>query len=372
MAGTVVGVTEEGIMLSFYEPLVRNLVSRIINPGSMLGEILIGEFGLLTMTVTYLLGLLLPLVVGFYLFLSLWEDSGYLPRVATLVDHSMSTVGLNGRAVIPLILGFGCVTMATITTRLLGSERERKIAIFLLGLAIPCSAQLGVIAGLLAKVGLNFTLLYLVVILMILITAGTILKNVLPGKTSDLLIDLPPLRWPRPDNIFKKTVIKSANFLVEAAPIFALGSFMISIMQVTGLLNIIQRALAPVTVGWLGLPANAATAFIMGLIRRDFGAAGLNGMDLTPLQTVVALITITLFVPCIASVMMIFKERSKREAAIVWLSTWVIAFLTGGVVYQLSRVFGPDSPLVSVVFIVGCLLLIMMSGFNRFRRGLAR
>lgn len=371
VAGTVVGFTEEGIMLGFYEPLVRNLISRIVDPGSMLGEILIGEFGLLTMTVAYLLGLLLPLVVGFYLFLSLWEDSGYLPRVAALVDHSMNAVGLNGRAVIPLILGFGCVTMATITTRLLGSERERKIAIFLLGLAIPCSAQLGVIAGLLTKVGLNFTLLYLVVILMILITAGTILKNVLPGKTSDLLIDLPPLRLPRPDNILKKTVIKSANFLMEAAPIFALGSFMISIMQVTGLLNIIQRALAPVTVGWLGLPASAATAFIMGLIRRDFGAAGLNGMDLTPLQTVVALITITLFVPCIASVMMIFKERSKREAAIVWLSTWVIAFLAGGIVYQLSRVFGPHSPLVPVTFIVGCLLLIMMSRLNRFRRGLA-
>lgn len=372
VAGTVVGITEEGIMLGFYEPLVRNLISRIVNPGSMLGEVLIGEFGLLTMTVTYLLGLLLPLVIGFYLFLSLWEDSGYLPRVATLVDRTMNAVGLNGRAVIPLILGFGCVTMATITTRLLGSERERKIAIFLLGLAIPCSAQLGVIAGLLAKVGLNFTLLYLVVILMILITAGTILKNVLPGKTSDLLIDLPPLRLPRSDNILKKTMIKSAHFLVEAAPIFALGSFMISIMQVTGLLNIIQRALAPVTVGWLGLPANAATAFIMGLVRRDFGAAGLNGMDLTPLQTVVALITITLFVPCIASVMMIFKERSKREAAIVWLSTWVIAFLAGGVVYQLSRVFGPHSPLVLVAFIVGCLLLIMMSRFNRYRRDLAR
>jgi ferrous iron transport protein B len=147
---------------------------------------------------------------------------------------------------------------------------------------------------------------------------------------------------------------------------------MISTIQVTGLLNIIQRALAPVTVGWLGLPVNAATVFIMGLVRRDFGAAGLNGMNLTPLQTVVALITITLFVPCIASVMMIFKERSKREAAVVWLSTWVVAFLTGGIVYQLSRVFGPHSPLVPVAFIVGCLLLIVLSGFNRLKRGLAR
>lgn len=363
VAGTVVGITEEEIMLGRYEPAIRSLISRLISPESNLGQVLIGEFGLLTMTVTYLLGLLLPLVVGFYLFLAIWEDSGYLPRVATLVDRSMNAVGLNGRAVIPLILGFGCVTMATITTRLLGSERERRIAIFLLGLAIPCSAQLGVIAGLLAKVGLNYILLYLIVILMILVTAGTVLKNVLPGKTSDLLIDLPPLRLPRLDNVLKKTVVKSANFLVEAAPIFALGSFGISIMQITGLLELIQRVLAPFTVGWLGLPASAATAFIMGLVRRDFGAAGLSTMNMTPLQTVVSLITITLFVPCVASVMMIFKERSKREAATIWLSTWVIAFLSGGVVYQLARLFDQNISMISLIFIIGCLSLIITSKF---------
>lgn len=367
VAGTVVGVTEEQIMLGLYEPLVRGIISKLISPESMLGQVLIGEFGLLTMTVTYLLGLLLPLVVGFYLFLSLWEDSGYLPRVATLVDRSMNAIGLNGRAVIPLILGFGCVTMATITTRLLGSERERRIAIFLLGLAIPCSAQLGVIAGLLARVGIGYIMLYLVVILMILVTAGTVLKNILPGKTSDLLIDLPPLRMPRFNNIFKKTVIKSTNFLVEAAPIFALGSFLISIMQITGLLDMIQGVLAPFTSGWLGLPAQAATAFIMGLVRRDFGAAGLSTMNLTPLQTVVSLITITLFVPCIASVMMIFKERSKREAASVWLSTWVIAFLTGGVIYQLARLFDGRISLIILSFVAGCLLLIKLAALFRVK-----
>lgn len=368
VAGTVVGITEEQIMNGLYEPAVRDLISRIVSPESMLGQVLIGEFGLLTMTVTYLLGLLLPLVVGFYLFLAIWEDSGYLPRVAALVDRSMNAVGLNGRAVIPLILGFGCVTMATITTRLLGSERERRIAIFLLGLVIPCSAQLGVIAGLLAGVGLNYILLYLVVILMVLVTAGTVLKNVLPGRTSDLLIDLPPLRLPRLDNILKKTVIKSTNFLVEAAPIFALGSFMISIMDITGLLEIIQRGLAPFTVGWLGLPASAATAFIMGLVRRDFGAAGLSTMNMTPLQTVIALITITLFVPCIASVMMIFKERSKREAAVIWLSTWLIAFITGGVVFQLTKLFRNNLPIVSLLFIIGCLFLIITSRSKWFKR----
>jgi ferrous iron transport protein B len=339
IAGTVVGFTEKTVMTGYYEPLVRALLTRVITPQSSLGQVLIGEFGLLTMTVTYLLGLLFPLVAGFYLMLSLFEDSGYLPRIATLVDRAMNTVGLNGKAVIPLILGFGCVTVATITTRLLGSERERRIAIFLLGLAIPCSAQLGVIAGLLAKVGFNYAMLYVGVIFAVLVIVGTLLNAVIPGKTMDLLINLPPLRLPRAGNVIKKTYTKSLGFLVEAAPLFAIGALIISLLQISGSLQLLQRVLAPVTTGWLGLPVQAANAFIMGIIRRDFGAAGLSAMGLNPLQTVVALITITLFVPCIASIMVMFKERSKAEAALMWLSTWVIAFFTGGLVNQVARLF---------------------------------
>ncbi|SHE90347.1 ferrous iron transport protein B [Desulforamulus putei] len=344
VAGTVVGLTEETIMIGKYEPAVRSFVGRFISEGSTLGTILIGEFGLLTMTFTYVLGLLMPLVVGFYFFLSLFEDSGYLPRLATLVDRVLTGIGLNGRAVIPLILGLGCVTMATITTRLLGSERERRIAIFLLGLAIPCSAQLGVIAGMLAAVGPEFVALYTLVILAILVVVGTLMNSLLSGRSSDLLIDLPPLRFPRVDNVLTKTFIKSYQFLKEAFPLFALGALLISIFHVTGILTLLQNALAPLTVGWLGLPKEAATAFIMGVVRRDFGAAGLADMTLTPIQTVVALITITLFVPCIASILVIFKERTKKEAALMWLSTWVIAFLIGGVIAQLSNLLGVSSP----------------------------
>ncbi|MGE5582127.1 MAG: ferrous iron transport protein B, partial [Bacillota bacterium] len=339
IAGTVVGFTEKFLMAGKYEPLIKGVFERYLHPGSPLSQVLTGEFGLLTMTVTYLVGLLLPLVIGFYLVLSILEDTGYLPRVATLVDRGMNSLGLNGRAVIPIILGFGCVTVATITTRLLGSEREKRIAIFLLGLAIPCSAQLGVISGLLAKVGPAYIILYVLVILAVLVLTGSLLKMVIPGRTTDLLIDLPTLRLPRIDNVLKKTAVKSWGFLAEAAPLFALGSLLISILQITGILVGLQNFLTPLTVGWLGLPGKAAAAFIMGVVRRDFGAAGLSSLAMTPLQTVVSLITITLFVPCIASVMIIFKERSKREAVLMWLSTWVIAFLIGGIVHQLMKFF---------------------------------
>lgn len=373
IAGTVVGITEETIMQGIYEPAVRHLVEQFISLSSVPGIILTGDFGLLTMTVTYLLGLLMPLVVGFYFFLSLFEDSGYLPRIATLVDRLLNAIGLNGRGVIPLILGFGCVTMATITTRLLSSDRERKIAIFLLGLTIPCSAQLGVIAGMLAGLGPQYVALYILVIFSVLVMAGTLLSTLLPGKSADLLIDLPPLRLPRLDNVLKKTGTKSYHFLKEAAPLFALGALLISIFQVTGILDFLQNILAPLTVGWLNLPRETATAFIMGIVRRDFGAAGLTALELNPLQTVVALITITLFVPCIASVLVIFKERTKKEAAFIWGSSWVAAFLVGGLVAQMARLFSPaatgDGVMpVMLAFLVLTLAVVLLCLFFRRSR----
>lgn len=335
VAQNIVGFTEETIMQGFYEPAVRAFVGKFVPEQSALGTILIGEFGLLTMTVTYILGLLLPLVIGFYFVLSIMEDSGYLPRLATLVDRFMNTIGLNGRAIIPVILGFGCVTMAAITTRILGSQRERTIAIAVLGLAIPCSAQLGVIAGMLAGIGAQYIAIYCLVMLIVLGLVGTVLNRMLPGESTDLMIDLPPMRLPRLENVLKKTLTKSYAFLKEASPLFLFGALLISVLDLTGFLAAVQTGLAPLTEGILKLPRETATAFIMGMIRRDFGAAGLSDMPLSPAQTLVSLITITLFVPCIASMIVILKERGTKEGMIVWFGSWVMAFVIGGIVAQL-------------------------------------
>lgn len=332
IAQTVVGITEDIIMKGYYEPFIRNLISPWLPPTSVPGALLIGEFGILTMTVTYILGLLLPLVLGFYLGLSTLEDSGYLPRIAVLVDRALMRLGLNGRGIIPIILGFGCVTAATITTRLLGSNRERRIATFLLAMAIPCSAQLAVITSMLVRLGHGYTILYIILIGSILVLTGTALNWLLPGQPSDLFIDLPPLRWPQPVNILKKTATRASSFIQEAAPLFAGGALVIGILQVTGLLAALQNLLAPVTVNWLQLPKETATAFIMGFVRRDFGAAGLYSLPLTPAQSLVALTTITIFVPCIASALVIFKERGWREGVIIWPTILLLAFLIGGVI----------------------------------------
>lgn len=334
VAGDIVGLTEETIMQGYWEPWIRGLVGGAIAEQSALGQILIGEFGVLTMTITYLLGLLLPLVIGFYVALSILEDSGYLPRLATFVDRLMTAIGLNGRAVIPVILGFGCVQLGTITTRLLGSKRERTIATSILNFVIPCSAQLGVIAGMLAAVGMKLTLAYVAVIFACLAVLGTVLNKVIPGQSSSLLIDLPPMRLPRIGNVIRKTAMRSYFFMKEAYIWFFAGALGVSILQVTGGLRAWQNLLAPLTEGWLRLPKEAATAFVMGMVRRDFGAAGLTDLALAPWQTVVSLVVITLFVPCIASLMILFKERGVREAMAIWAGAWVLAFAVGGMLAQ--------------------------------------
>jgi len=308
---------------------------------SIIGNLLVGEYGILTLTVTYLLGLLFPLVAAFYFGLALLEDSGYLPRLAVLVDRMMNKIGLNGRAIIPLILGLGCVTMATITTRLLTSTREKIIATALLGIAIPCSAQLGVVTGTLARAGGVYAwAVYGTVVGLILAVSGLLLNQILPGKSQPLIIDLPPMRLPRADNVLKKTWNKTYAFLREALPMFALAGAVVSIAQMLGWLDLFVGWLKPVVTQWLLLPSDPRipTTFILGIVRRDFASFGLTEVALTAAQAVTAMIVITLFVPCIATVGVMIKERGMKVAMTIWIGSWVCAFVIGGV---LARVLPP-------------------------------
>jgi ferrous iron transport protein B len=326
--------TEWIVGRGMWEPWVRGVVGHVVPAGTWFSRLLVGDFGVVTMTTTYLIFLLLPLVMAFHMALSLLEDSGYLPRLATMVDRMLAGMGLNGNAVIPLILGFGCVTTATITTRLLSTRREKTIATAILQFAVPCSAQLAVIAALLAGAGFYPMMVYCVVILAVFVTVGTVLNRLLAGEATPLLLDLPPMRMPSPFNVARKTVTRTFHFMKEAAGWFFAGALGVSVAQITGLLPVLTGALRPITVHWLKLPPEAATAFVMGVVRRDFGAAGLYHMALRPMQITVALVTITLFVPCIASLMVMLKERGWREGLAIWLGTWVAAFLVGGLVAQ--------------------------------------
>ncbi|MBY0451131.1 MAG: ferrous iron transport protein B [Cyanobacteria bacterium] len=334
VAGDLVNFTEKTVMLKWVVPFLKQAVSLLASPKTPLFEVLAGEFGVLTMSVQYIFGVLFPLVLGFYIYISLLEDCGYLPRIAVLSDGLLSKIGLNGRAVIPLILGLGCVTMATVSTRVLTSQRERTIASTILAITIPCSAQLGVIIGLMAVTGgLKAWAVYCAILFTVLLVLGTLLNKMLPGSSTSLILDLPPMRLPMLKNVAKKTWVRTVVFLKEASPLFILGSLLVSILQVSGLLLTIQHALAPVTESLLHLPGATAKAFIMGMVRRDFGAAGLYFLakEMTAIQMMTALIVITLFVPCIASATVIWKERGIRESSIVLVGSWLLAFGVGAV-----------------------------------------
>jgi ferrous iron transport protein B len=335
VAQDIVGFTENIVGKGLWEPWIRGIIERIIPASTWVNEILVGEFGVITMTTTYLMFLLLPLVIGFYVLLALMEDSGYLPRLATMVDRVLGMLGLNGKAVIPLILGFGCITSATITTRLLGTQREKTIATAILQFVIPCSAQMAVIAALLAGAGLGAMGVYVVTILTVLITISTILDKTLKGESAPLLLDLPPMRLPRLRNVARKTAFRTYQFMKEASGWFFVGALAVGVAQLTGLLSTVQRLLVPLTTSWLKLPAEASIAFVMGIVRRDFGAAGLYHLNLTAMQVTVALVTITLFVPCIASLVVMLKERGWKEGLAIWIGTWVAAFAVGGIVAQI-------------------------------------
>jgi ferrous iron transport protein B len=337
-AGTLVDWLEIRLFGEMINPWITVWVERLI-PYPQVAELLIGEYGLWTMGMTYALALIFPIVTTFFLAFGIMEDSGYLPRLATLTNRLFSALGLNGKAVLPMVLGLGCVTMATLTTRVLENKRERFLVTLLLALAVPCSAQLGVVMGMLAGISLTASLIWGGVVFLVLILVGWLAAKLVPGERTPLLVELPPMRLPQFSNVLLKTLARLEWYLKEVVPLFLLGTALMFVLDKVGILAWLTRAGEPLVNGWLGLPPETSAAFLMGFLRRDFGAAGLFVMEaqglLNSLQVVVAMVTITLFIPCIASVMIIAKERSWRTAIGMMALIFPLAFLVGGVLNRL-------------------------------------
>jgi ferrous iron transport protein B len=342
-AGILVDLLEGRLFGDVINPWVVNMINRLF-PVEWLADFLVGEYGLWTMGMTYALALILPIVSTFFLAFGVMEDSGYLPRLTVLSNRLFRMMGLNGKAVMPMVLGLGCVTMATLTTRIMSNKRDRLLVILLLALAVPCSAQLGVVMGLLAGVSLGATLIWGSVVLLVLLSVGWLAAKLIPGKRSELLIELPPLRWPVWSNVFTKTLARLEWYLKEVVPLFLIGAAAMFIMDRVGFLAWMTRTAEPLVSGWLGLPAEASAAFLQGFLRRDFGATGLFVMEsqgmLSPLQVVVAMVTVTLFIPCVASVFMIAKERGWRTSLGMLAVIMPLAFLVGGLLNRLLLLIG--------------------------------
>lgn len=330
-ATTLVGLMEEQLFEGILNPAFTNLVTATIGTPWII-DMLTGQYGLWTMGMTYALALILPIVTTFFIAFGVLEDSGYLPRLTVIANRLFSLIGLNGRAVLPMVLGLGCVTMATLTTRILHSPRERMITIFLLALAIPCSAQLGVVLGMLGKISFTAVLIWALAMVGTLLLSGFLAAKLIPGKRIPLVTELPPMRLPSMGNVLKKTGGRLKWYLIEVIPLFLIGTFLMFSLERLGILPAIVRAGEPLVSGWLGLPPEASAAFVMGFLRRDFGATGLFAMahSLSPIQAVVGMITITLFIPCFASLLMMIKEQGAKVALAMVAVIVPFAFFVGG------------------------------------------
>ncbi|HET7433386.1 MAG TPA: ferrous iron transport protein B [Thermoanaerobaculia bacterium] len=339
-AGTLVDFVESSIFESFINPWSTRLVHLLV-PWQWLSDLLVGPYGVITMALTYAIAIVLPVVITFFTLFGILEDSGYLPRLAVMLHRTFRRMGLNGKAVLPMVLGLGCDTMATLTTRVLETKKERVIVTILLALGIPCSAQLGVIMAMLGRLGLGATAVWLGVTVATIFLVGYLSSKVIPGPTGDFIVELPPMRLPRLSNILIKVLARTEWYLKEAVPLFIVGTLLLYLLDVTHMLALLQRALAPLVVGVLGLPAEAANAFVIGFLRRDYGAAGLFAMQrngaLDATQTIVSLTVITLFIPCVANFLVMIRERGKAAAVAIAAFVTVYAFATGALLNWILR-----------------------------------
>jgi len=342
-ASVLVGLLENGLFGNVINPAVTRLVEATI-PWPLVQDFFVGPYGIVTMGLTYGFAIVLPLVVTFFLAFGVLEDSGYLPRLAVMLDRAFRVMGLNGRAVIPMILGLGCDTMATVTTRTLESRKERLQVTLLLALAVPCSAQLGVILGMITETGALGITIWTSIVLGTLLSVGWLSARVIKGPRSDFIVELPPMRVPSMRNVAVKTAARLEWYLKEVIPVFVLGTVALFLMDVTGLLARAESAFAPLISGWLGLPESATGSFLIGFLRRDYGAAGLFSLaragGMTPNQVLVSLVVITLFIPCIATVMMIVKEHGRKTAVAVAAFVFPFAILVGGLLNLALKTFG--------------------------------
>ena len=328
-AGTLVDLIEGGFE-TYINPRVDAFVAAVI-PLEIFQDLLANDYGIITLGVRYAIAIVLPVVGTYFLMFSLLEDSGYLPRLSLMLDQLFKIIGLSGRAVIPMVLGLGCDTMATVVTRTLETRRERMITIFLLALAVPCAAQWGVILGLLSMKP-TALLIWGGFILSVFLIVGALTSRIIPGNRSEFYMEVPPLRIPKLQNILLKTYLRMKGYFWEIVPLFIWVSVFIWIGHLTGVFSWLVGLLEPITLA-LGLPREVAPIFLYGFFRRDYGAAGLFDLTqtgiLTGNQLVVTAIVLTLFLPCVAQFQVMVKEQGLKITLIMVALIIPFAFTMG-------------------------------------------
>jgi ferrous iron transport protein B len=335
----LIGLIFEPIFERLWAPLMMQL-SNLLGSG-FLHDILIGRLiegqidfvqslGLLTTGLFVPLAMVLPYVFSFYLVLSFLEDSGYLPRLAVLVDNVMHKFGLHGLAIIPMMLGLGCNVPGAMATRVLETRRERFIAATLMAIAVPCMAQMAMVFGLVGSQGAGGLGLVFGTLLIVWVVLGVLLNRFSKGESPEIFVEIPPYRMPYWQALLKKLWMRIRGFLREAVPYVLLGVFAVNILYSLGIIQFLGGLTAPVVTGILGLPREAVGALIIGFLRKDVAVGMLLPLGLDLSQLVVASVVLTMYFPCVATFAVLIKELGTRDmlkSAAIMISS---ALIVGG------------------------------------------
>ncbi len=337
MVVTVAGLIADGMNLLLVDPTV-GLLDRLL-PDGPVQAFLIGEYGILTLGLFNAVATVLPVLSVFFLVFGFLEDIGYLPNLTVLVKRIFEKLGLSGKSVMPIVLGFGCKTMATLTARSIPNRKERLIAIYLIAFAIPCSAQLGLNMAILGIAGFDAFLIAMGFLVLVEIGAGVVLNRIIPGRDrSSFIQELPPFRLPDPVQLLRKTSYRLYWFLKESIPIFMIAAAVLFLIDLVGLLELLKGFAAPVVSGWLGLPLDMVDALLLTMARHEAAAGLILHMSeagrLTFIQNIVAVVITTMFVPCIANMVAMFREVGAKTGVAMVAAINLSAILLAGLLYR--------------------------------------
>jgi len=287
----------------------------------------------------------LPYIIPFYLVLYFLEDSGYLSRIAFLLDNVMHRIGLHGKAFIPVMLSFGCNVPGCLGCRIMETERERLLTAFVVTL-VPCAATTVIILGLVGTfVGVQWALALYIIDLVIIFLLGRLAFKALPGEPTALIMEMSDYRVPHLQTVLRQTLFRLMEFIKMAFPLIIVGSLLIKLAEVMGLLNPIASVLSPVTVTWLGLPAITGIALIFGVLRKEltlimlatlFGTTNFAQVpNFGPVQMIVFTLVTMLYIPCIATIAALVREFGWKRALFITVFEIVFAILIGGIAFRL-------------------------------------
>jgi len=320
-------------------PLFQWIFTAII-PEGMLLNILIGEFGIFVISFEWILALIFPYVLLFYVVFTFLEDTGYLPRISVLFDNIMRKLGVQGGSLIHTIMGYGCAVPAIIGSRAATSRKERIVIAAAICFAIPCISQTGALIGLFAEFAwwmlpavFGFSIFLFIMVTLI---AGKLVK----GKVDPLIIEVPNLLMPNGKAFGRKLATRMRHFLKDAEKPMLIAIIIAAVLAESGLLAMIATHAEPLVSGWLGLPSEAVTALILGIVRREMSVAPLLALELTTLQAFVGGVVSLMYIPCISVFAILAKEFKARTAIIISLGTIALALFVGGLINHIGVFFG--------------------------------